>query len=118
MTAEEFIVKKNADFQKAKANETHLRFRRIDRTGTTAFVREAWTFMVQSEFPRKVFVFERIRLAEDYPKNRPEYRFGYYIMGENGNKKDKWTWGQFCPLIPASDFTELINQAKSHGVIQ
>jgi hypothetical protein len=118
MTAKEFIAKKNLEFERAKAKGTHLRFRRIDRKGTTAFIREAWTFMVQSHFPRKVFVFERMRLAEKSVTNRAEYRFGYYIIGENGNKKNKWTWGQFCPLIPVSDFTALIDQAKAHGVIQ
>ena len=46
-----------------------------------------------------------------------EYRIGYYIVGKNGNKTNKWTWGQFCPFIPTEDLPKLIEKAKNEGTI-
>lgn len=55
-------------------------------------------------------------------KNTPkkgvrQYRFGHYIIGANGNKKGKWTWGQYCPTIPLDDFDKLIKLAKKEKTI-
>lgn len=82
--------------------------------------------MPQHNLSEKVFVFERLKRIEiegqiTHTKNRElgdiEYRFGYYVIGKNGIKKDKWTWGQFCPLIPTKDFQKLYELAKEKGVI-
>jgi hypothetical protein len=47
-----------------------------------------------------------------------EYRVGYYIIGRNGRAEGKWTWGQFCPLIPGPDFPKLLAKAKREGTIK
>lgn len=67
----------------------------------------------QSNYPKKKFVLQEI-LFEDGKK---ELRVGYYIIGEKPRSKDKWVWGQFCPLFPKKDLERLIQKAKNKGII-
>ncbi len=121
-TAEEFIKRKEIEFKKDKIIKT----KDIGRKGKVIWVREAWTFMPQSNIDNKVFIIERFRkedfegkLANQnaYRKGAIEYRFGYYIVGKIGRATDKWVWGQFCPLIPAGDLILLLEKAKKEKVI-
>jgi hypothetical protein len=123
-TAEEFIKRKEEEFKREKSKE--LKFKDISRKGKHYFIREAWVFMKQFNLSEKVFIFERLRRVRvegyiTHTKNRDlgdiEYRFGYYIIGKIGNRAGKWTWGQYCPLIPIQDFEKLISLAKQKGVI-
>lgn len=97
----------------------------IGRKGKHYFKREAWTFMPQCNLDKKVFILERLRKIktdgtaayQPTTKDNIEYRIGYYIVGQIGNRKNVWTWGQFCPMIPQNDFDKLLKQAKKEGVI-
>jgi|SRR3989338_11618212 len=118
-TAEEFIKRKEEEY--SKHPNKRFSFKDISRQGKHFWIREAWVFMQQYNLSEKVFVFERLKRVEiegqiTHTKNRElgdvEYRFGYYIIGKNGTKKDIWTWGQFCPLIPIEDFNRLVRLAK------
>lgn len=117
----QFIERKNKEFEKGNL----ISMKDIGRKGKHFFKREAWTFMPQNNLDKKVFVFERLRpIRTDgesaYMKsvsNDFEYRIGYYIVGRIGNRKDQWTWGQFCPMIPGKDFNKLMEKAKKEGVI-
>jgi len=122
LTAEEFIDKKNKQF---KTNSV-IKVKDIGRKGSHFLVREAWTFLVQSNLSEKVFVIERLRKEStegelvhksSWNKGDIEYRIGYYIIGKIGNAKGRWVWGQFCPLIPANDLTVLLEKAKKEKVI-
>jgi len=121
MTAEEFIAKKDHDF----TENSVIKVKDIGREGSHYFHREAWTFLVQSNLPEKVFVVERLRkestkgaLAyKNWKKGDIEYRIGYYIIGRIGRAKGKWVWGQFCPLIPVEDLKTLLEKAKEEKVI-
>lgn len=80
--------------------------------------RAACTFMLQTDHPEKVLILERRELVETtgevMRKRDPggvEYRIGYFIVGNNVRTKGRWAWGQYCPLIPAQDFWELIGRA-------
>jgi hypothetical protein len=66
----------------------------------------------QSNYPNKFFVLQKLKFDND---NVREIRLGYYIIGIKPKMKGKWTWGQFCPLLPKSDFEELIKTAVSRG---
>ena len=49
-----------------------------------------------------------------------ELRFGYFIIGKNGKKKGRWTWGQFAliaPKKPNHDIQDLIGFAKKKGLL-
>ena len=121
MNYQEFIEKKNRDFTKNPI----IKVKDIGRKGKHYFVREAWTFLPQSNLLEKVFVIERLRKESTegslaYPnwkKGDIEYGIGYYIKGQIGRAKDKWVWGQFCPLIPQEDLNNLLEKAKTEGVI-
>lgn len=67
----------------------------------------------QSNYPGKIFVLQEI-LFEDGKK---ELRLGYYIIGKKPRSKDKWVWGQFCPLFPKQDLVKLIKKAKKKGIL-
>jgi hypothetical protein len=41
----------------------------------------------------------------------------YYIVGRIGNKRGRWTWGQYTPMIPSDDFELLLEQARAEGTI-
>lgn len=88
------------------------------------WVREKRTLMPQTNHYGKVFTFERLRFIEATGKKtdrekvgRIEYRIGYYIIGHKGKSRNKWTWGQFCPMIPQKDFNKLVSLAKKERVL-
>ena len=122
-TAEEFITRKNKEFRSEKSKQ--VKVKDIGREGKHTFLGEAWVFMPQHNNAEKVFVIERLRggkiegqsVHKHLSGEHVEYRLGYYIVGKIGNKKGKWTWGQYCPFIPEEDFGKLINLAKESRVI-
>lgn len=123
-TAQQFIRRKEKQFEDQRDKE--LRMKDIGRKGKLTFVREAWTFMPQSNLNKKVFVVERLRktkmegvhaYTESWKEGDIEYRIGYYIVGRIGRAKDKWVWGQFCPIIPAGDLNKLLEKAKREKTI-
>lgn len=121
-TQEQFIKRKNLAFRK----NAIIKVKDIGRKGWHYLIREAWTFMGQSNLSNKVFIIERLRKElvkgklsyDNWHKGEIEYRIGYYIVGKIGRANGRWIWGQFCPLIPAEDFTKLINKAKQEGTIR
>jgi hypothetical protein len=118
-TADEFIAKKNADFAKKPV----IKMKDIGRKGNHYWYREAWTFLVQSNNPKKVYVIERLRkesidgtIAYGHWKDDDKaYRLGYYIVGKIGRTNGRWVWGQFCPLVLAQDLLPLLEKAKAEG---
>jgi len=122
MTAQDFIDKKNEQFKKINI----IRVKDIGRKGRHYFIREAWTFLAQSNLPEKVFVVERLRKEStdgtltysNWKKGDIEYRIGYYIIGRIGKAKGKWVWGQFCPLIPKQDLSNLLDKARKEGTLK
>lgn len=117
----EFIDRKNIEYKKNNV----IKVKDIGRKGKIFFIREAWTFYQQSNLDKKVFIIERLRKDQkqgsiaykNWKKGDIEYRIGYYIVGQIGRAKDRWIWGQFCPLIPQNDFNGLIDKAKKEKVI-
>ena len=79
----------------------------------------------------KIFTFERLKaikpdknVLHDIWENESnskypniEYRIGYFIIGKKGKAKDKWWWGQSCPMIGHEDFHKLIEIAYKEEVI-
>lgn len=57
------------------------------------------------------------RAVEGQKEGDIEYRIGYYIVGRIGRAKDKWVWGQFCPIISANDLSELFIKARRQKII-
>ncbi len=121
-TIQEFIKRKNEQFKKEKI----IKVKDIGREGKHVWIREAWTFMPQSNLDEKVFVVERLgkesyegKLIREklWKKGDIEYRIGYYIVGRIGRAKGKWVWGQFCPMIPARDLEKLLEKAKKEKTI-
>ncbi len=139
-TADEFIIRKKQQFEKVKIElEERIKNREkipkrlligmkdIGRKTNVYFAREAWTLMRQSNLDKKIFVIERLRkfegdkskiaYAESWKSGDIEYRISYWIVGQIGNRENKWTFGSFCPLIPKKDFDKLINKAKKERTI-
>ncbi len=99
-TSDQFIARKDAQFKKTALKP----LKDVTRKGTHEFKREAWTFMVQYNIKTKVFSIERLRrvaingetMHRELKIGDIEYRIGYWIVGQIGRAKDRWTWGQFC----------------------
>lgn len=125
-SATDFIKRKEETFKKDLSKGRLVNMKDIGRKGAVGFLREAWTFMVQSNLDEKVFCIERLVKTKQTGKlvhkksfkiGDIEYRIGYYIVGKNGIKKNRWTWGQSCPMIPKKDLNRLIAKAKKEKVI-
>lgn len=127
-TTKEFIARKNQEFESAKAKKKEISMKDVSRQGKHGFEREAWTFLPASNLKdKKVFVFERLRKVSRSGKHayksslrglgERDYRIGYFIIGQIGRAKDRWMWGQFCPIIPVRDLKRLLERAKKEGVI-
>ncbi len=124
--AASFIERKQRQFARELERQRSIEMKDIGRQGRHHWVREAWTFRVQCNYPQKVFVVERLRLLRREGKQATEagarvgeleYRIGYYTVGRIGRKAGRWTWGQYCPMIPAPDLLPLIEQAREEGTI-
>ncbi|MFA6485753.1 MAG: hypothetical protein WCT40_00070 [Candidatus Magasanikbacteria bacterium] len=131
-SAKEFINRRSKHFQdvldkykKTKKDNLLKWLPDINRKGRYGFIREAWTLMPQFNTKEKIFIIERFRRVKI---KRPithkklkigeiEYRFGYYMVGKNGNKINKWTWGESCPIIPREDLEKLLKKAKKEKTI-
>jgi len=123
----EFIQRKNIQFEKEKVSpKQKVKMKDIGRKGKLCFKREAWTFLPQTNLDKKVFVFERFRKLDPegehaykqaWNKGDIEYRIGYYIVGKIGHMNGKWTWGQYCPIIPEKDLSKLLQKALKEKVI-
>ncbi len=106
-----------------------IKMKDITRKGKHLFRREAFMSHPQCNHPEKQFTIERLMYLGFEGKNKDisnpasavkgglEYRIAYYIVGKNGTKKGKWTFGQFCPMIPAQDLAKLLLKAKNDGVL-
>lgn len=124
-TSHQFIERKNNQFQNELKNNITKTFKDINRKGSYKMKREAWTFLPQHNIETKVFVIERFkRVGIKPPVSHPklkigdlEYRISYYIVGKIGNRKNKWTWGQSCALIPQKDLNKLLEKAKKEKII-
>jgi len=126
-SAEQFIERKKLEFEKQKKQGHLIPMKDIGRKGSWFFSREAFTFMKQHNYNNKVFIIERLRKVKtegetairiNWKKGDIEYRIGYYVVGKNGRVKNKWTWGQYCPLIPQEDFKKLIKKAVREKVLK
>ena len=123
----------NGDFLKlmAKKKEKVVSKRKtaIRDIGVVAkhnFICDAFTFLQQSNSPEKYFVFERLiresilgnQSAKNLKVGDIEYRISYYIVSRKPKSKifGKWVFGQYCPMIPAEDFENLIAKARKEKV--
>lgn len=112
------------EFIKRK-KQNKIRMKDIGRKGFYYFERKAITYMPQYNLKEKYYVIERLELVETKgiitnKKNKIsdiEYRIGYYIVGKIGRAKNRWVWGQFCPMIPDNDFDRLFKKAKKERTI-
>lgn len=129
-TAQQFIQRRSDVFQKnldkyrKNPKDCYLKwFPDINRKGKWGYIKEKWTFMIQSNLEEKIFIVEKFVLKKILkPVSHPliklgevEIRIGYYMLGKNGNRIDKWTWGESCPIIPKKDLNKLINKARKDG---
>jgi hypothetical protein len=122
-SAQDFIKAKLEKLKKAKP----ISMKDIGREGSRNFIVEDATFLVSEEYKKKIYCFERLKILKHkgkvprsviLEKAGVVYRISYYIVGKHGNKKDKWTWGQFCPVIMGRDLIKLLEQAKSEGILK
>lgn len=121
MKVQDFVSKKIAQFKKSNI----IQVKDIGRKGKHFFVREAYTFLPQTDLAEKVFILERLRKEStegslaysNWKKGDIEYRIGYFIKGQIGKAKDRWIWGQYCPLIPQEDLIKLLNKARTDGTL-
>ncbi len=117
---QDFIKRKGKQFKEELTKNKSVVMRDIGRKGKLNFIREKWFFLPASNLSKsKVFIIEKLRKVKPYGKlayknswreGETEYRIGYYIVGKVGRAKNKWVWGQFCPIIPAKDLKEILKQ--------
>ncbi len=65
----------------------------------------------------KYFVLEETQFPTWHGTARTQLRFGYWIIGKKPRMRNKWTWGQFAPLIPKVDLLKLIRKARKKGIL-
>lgn len=100
---QEFITQKEIELQQNRE-------RPMGGEGNTmVWYREAWTLMVQSDYPKKVFLFERFRWINT---DNTQYRFSFYSY-----KEGRWVWARSCPIIPVADLQPLLDKARKEGTL-
>src|SRR5947209_20612152 len=97
LSAEAFIASKTAQWAAELAADKVRCFKDTSRDGFRCWQREAWTFLVQQNYPTSVNVVERFQLVRFEPAGfeppegsrvgEVEYRIGYWIVGAVGRAK-------------------------------
>src|SRR5437867_1909933 len=72
--------------------------------------RMAW--VQQSDNPGKVIILEEIDFGQKH-----ELRLRYHIMGKKPGSRGRWTFGQYAPILPVSDFLALLQVALKNGLL-
>ena len=44
-----------------------------------------------------------------------EYRFAYYMLGVKPGAKGRWVFGQYAPMIPATELKKLLAAARARA---
>lgn len=123
-TSKEFIEEKMKEVSEhtAKCVSKDIQYPKTKKH----WIIESRTMMVQSETnDEKILVVERMKFEKatgqvlrETKKGSIQYRLGYFIVGKNGKKADKWIWGQYNPTIPETDFEKLLELARKEKTIK
>jgi hypothetical protein len=57
----------------------------------------------------KLIYFQKIQFEQS---NRMEYRFAYYMLGVKPGAMGRWVFGQYAPMIPATELKKLLAVAR------
>jgi hypothetical protein len=128
MSEPEQLETAEAFMDRVRRTWTNRAFRTKDvgRQGWHHWMTEAVTVMQQSNHPHKVLIIQRVTLtrlegtrayAVGAEVGSREYRIGYFMRGQIGRAKNRWTWGQYAAFIPAEDFEMLLMLARREGTI-
>lgn len=121
-SADEFIARKTEEWKrKPKVFKT----KNVEREGKNTWALEAWTFLVQHDYPEKLLLIERLRHVTAEGTMQPwnakpgdvQYRFGYYVVGRIGKAAGRWWWGESAPFIPHADLQALLDKAREEGTL-
>ena len=120
-SVDDFMKRTDAKYQSELKKQVTRQFKDIGQRGYHHYLREAWTFMPQSDIPgHKVLVVERLRwlgyegeVVFSGAGGEREYRIGYLICRGDGS----WGWGQYAQLIPVDDLEALLKKARAEGTI-
>jgi hypothetical protein len=119
-TAAEFIARKTAQFARER-DTVSIRTKDIEGGEPGRSYRDAWTLMVDSFDPEKVVVLERLRYdGPERGQNRPgqiAIRVSYYKVGRRGNKRFRWTFGQYALSSSPEMWRSLFEQALRDGTV-
>lgn len=117
-TAQGFVKRKKSQFEQELDKKKVVSMKDIGRRGKIKFIREKWFFLPASNLSKsKVFVVEKLKkikfegklaYQKSWKEGEIEYRIGYYTIGKIGRAKNKWWWGQSCPIIPAKDLRKIV----------
>jgi hypothetical protein len=125
-SATEFIERKSAEWQQDRERGKQVKTDQ-GQGSVEWWLREAWTFLPQSNYPGKVLVLERWQhLGLEGPRVHDgaampgdfEYRFGYWAIARSGPAEGRWQWQRFSMLIPADDLTRLLTKAYKDGTLK
>jgi hypothetical protein len=123
-SAQDFIARKSAEWADERARGKLIRMKDVNREVIHVYRRDAWTFVVQGTYAEAVNVLERLTHLETIGTPAvllklpaTEYRLGYFIVGRNGSRSGKWTWGQFSPIMSAGDLQRIMERARAEGTL-
>jgi hypothetical protein len=113
--------------ERTKKNRTGklMSYKDISRRGKYYMTIESMT-LLKEENTQKIYFIERMSVTSQegqtsdmIDKTGKIYlRYGYYIVGQNGNKKGKYIFGQYCPTIEEKEDKLLRTLAIKEGTIK
>lgn len=63
---------------------------------------------------RKAFCLHKIQHSNE----KEEFRIGYYMIAHKPRMKGKWAWGQYAPIMTASEMKMIFDRAKAKGWLE
>jgi hypothetical protein len=111
---------------KLKNNAKTTTIRDINNVAKHNFQLLDYVYMQQSNYPEKVFFFEKFKRVGIEDKQHGdgikigdiEYRISYHIVSRKKDTKtpESWRFGQYSAMIPPMDFKLLLSKAEKAGI--
>jgi hypothetical protein len=79
----------------------------------TFTVEDEIQWMQQNSEGKKRLVLQKLRF--DDRENHIELRFCYYILARKEDRKEKWVFGHFAPIVPIEDLQSIFKEAMNRG---
>ena len=95
------------------------RRKKIDGTPLIYRVEEDEPPFAAPSNPKKAFYLQKLRFDDGagFDQGHVEYKISYYMVAHKGQRRGKWAFAQFAPMMTAEEFQMILQVMRRKGWI-